>query len=107
MLSTCGASNGGVNEKEIRREIGIGFVMSVEGDSSNQESIDSPCFGLTNFVKKILKLPRVTFDDFPVCAELGLDISSKKSSVVGSHWKLAACFFPDFGETLNFFLVVW
>lgn len=106
MWSTWGARVGRVNETEIRRLTGFELMVPELGIRSNHFSTPSLDTGSRKFCRESEVVPIVF--DAPTTGNLEVecDASSNKSSPVGSHWKEATCFTPDWDKIVSFRLTL-
>ncbi len=104
--STRGAGDGTVKETAARRQIGFVITLLELGSNSNHFSTESLETGVRNSWRESEVEPNI-FGAFVIGKlEVEWDMSSKRSSPVGSHWKEATCFSPDSDKILSFRLAL-
>lgn len=99
--STCSVGTGTVHETETRRRIGFKLTFPELGTKSNHISADRLETGSKRSWSENEVVPNV-FNALVNGKLVGeRDTSSKRSSPVGSHWKLATCFTLDSDKIVN------
>ena len=100
--NTHGAGDGTVKETETRRQIGFVITLLELGTNSNHFSTESLETGSRKSWRESEAEPNILGALVMGKLEVEWDMSSNRSSPVGSHWKEATCFSPDSDKILSF-----